>query len=205
MRLADAEGLASVSMQRVAGFLNVTPMSLYHYLDSKEELLAVMVDAAIGAPDESLVTLAWRRGLTRWAQTLADRRLSHPWSVEVLPTRPPLTPNHVGWTELGLKVLAPTGLSSAERLSVLLTVDGWSQHHVRQCVAMGLVGVPLTGSPPDQYSRHLSELIDPDRFPQLAGSVGNGIVAGEDYHAQEFGRGITLLLDGVEALIGRLS
>lgn len=201
--VADAEGLAAVSMQRVATALGVTPMSLYHYVDSKDELLAIMVDDAIGEPESSPTTPGWRAGLTQWAATLAERRLRHPWSVEVLPARPPLTPHQIGWTELGLEILESTGLSTEERLSVLLAVDGWSQQHVRQCVAMGLVGVPAAGSPPDLYAQHVAELIDPERFPQLALSFGGGAPPGGDYHAHEFERGITLLLDGVEAMVAR--
>jgi len=190
-------------MQRVARALDVTPMSLYHYVDSKGELLAVMVDTAVGPPESSIATLGWRVGLQCWAQALVERRLAHPWTVEILPTRPPLTPNLIGWTELGLAVLTGTGLEPVERLSVLLAVDGWSQHHVRQCVGMGLVGVPAADSPPGQYAQHLEALISADDFPQLTGAYQTGLPTGVDYHTEEFARGIALLLDGVGALIGR--
>jgi len=48
--LADAEGLAAVSMAQVAESLGVTTMALYRYLAGKDELLALMSDAAIGMP-----------------------------------------------------------------------------------------------------------------------------------------------------------
>ncbi|WP_258025459.1 TetR/AcrR family transcriptional regulator, partial [Streptomyces bambusae] len=48
--IADAEGLAGVSMQRVAGELGVTKMALYRYLPGKAELVALMVEAALGVP-----------------------------------------------------------------------------------------------------------------------------------------------------------
>ena len=50
IRLADAEGLAAVSMSRVATALGTAPMSLYRYVAAKDELLALMVDAAYGPP-----------------------------------------------------------------------------------------------------------------------------------------------------------
>ena len=46
--LAGAEGIGAVSMGRVAGELGSSPMSLYRYVDAKDELLALMVDAALG-------------------------------------------------------------------------------------------------------------------------------------------------------------
>ena len=44
--VADAEGLAAVSMQRVAADLGYTKMSLYRYLPGKAELVAAMIERA---------------------------------------------------------------------------------------------------------------------------------------------------------------
>src|SRR5262249_13348359 len=48
VQVADAEGLAAVSMSRVAAELGTAPMSLYRYVAAKDELLALMFDAAYG-------------------------------------------------------------------------------------------------------------------------------------------------------------
>jgi hypothetical protein len=48
VELADADGLAAVSMKRVAERLGFTTMSLYRYVASKDELLAVMFDTVAG-------------------------------------------------------------------------------------------------------------------------------------------------------------
>jgi AcrR family transcriptional regulator len=48
VQVADAEGLAAVSMSRVAAELGTAPMSLYRYVTAKDELLALMLDAAYG-------------------------------------------------------------------------------------------------------------------------------------------------------------
>ena len=45
--LVDAEGLEAVSMQRVAKELGYTTMSLYRYVDSKEDMLVLMRDASM--------------------------------------------------------------------------------------------------------------------------------------------------------------
>ena len=41
--VADRDGLDGVSMKSVAAELGMTPMSLYRYVDSKEQLLEVML------------------------------------------------------------------------------------------------------------------------------------------------------------------
>ena len=48
--VADADGLAGVSMQRVAADLGYTKMSLYRYLSGKAELVALMVERVMGEP-----------------------------------------------------------------------------------------------------------------------------------------------------------
>src|SRR5437588_11584179 len=49
--LADAEGLAALSMRRVAETLQLSPMSLYTYVPSKAELMDLMLDRVAGEMD----------------------------------------------------------------------------------------------------------------------------------------------------------
>jgi AcrR family transcriptional regulator len=66
--VASSEGLGAVSMSRVAGELGTSAMSLYRYVASKDELLALMVDAAFGKSVEPFDPSGpWRTGLEKWA------------------------------------------------------------------------------------------------------------------------------------------
>ena len=66
VEIADAGGLGAVSMASVSASLGFTTMSLYRYLDSKDELYAVMVDVAYGPPAlEYHPQQAWRERITR--------------------------------------------------------------------------------------------------------------------------------------------
>ena len=77
--IADIDGIAAVSMKRVAQALGLTTMSLYRYLDSKADLLAVMSDVAAGAPTVRFgPRWGWRRRLQSWAVGIADVRRAHP-------------------------------------------------------------------------------------------------------------------------------
>ena len=61
IQLADAEGLAALSMRRVADHLGVAAMSLYTYIPSKAELMDLMMDAVYGEleqPDD--LESGWR-------------------------------------------------------------------------------------------------------------------------------------------------
>src|SRR6185312_2685134 len=69
VEVASSDGLAAVSMARVASEVGASTMSLYRYVASKEELLGMMVDAAYGRPPElDPRASGWRDGLTRFAE-----------------------------------------------------------------------------------------------------------------------------------------
>jgi AcrR family transcriptional regulator len=61
VKVADAGGISAVSMQRVASDLGYPKMSLFRYVTGKAELLAVMIEEAMGAPpDMTAVAGGWR-------------------------------------------------------------------------------------------------------------------------------------------------
>ncbi|MGH8966710.1 MAG: TetR/AcrR family transcriptional regulator, partial [Actinomycetes bacterium] len=91
IRLADSEGLAGLSMQRLADRLGYTKMSLYRHIPGKAELTALMVETAIGAPPELAAagSARWRTGMHSWSLLMFDRYRRHPWAMELLAgTRP---------------------------------------------------------------------------------------------------------------------
>ncbi|MFC8042590.1 TetR/AcrR family transcriptional regulator [Nocardia sp. NPDC057353] len=110
--LADADGLATLSMQRLAERLGFTKMSLYRYVPGKAELVALMLDTALGEPPE-LPAGDWRAGLSRWCATLYERFRAHPWALEVAVGSRPVGPNEMAWMEAALTALADTGLATA--------------------------------------------------------------------------------------------
>src|ERR1700750_1677919 len=82
VRMADAEGLDAVSMNRVAKELGTGAMSLYRYVESKQELLALMIDAAIGTVPPPPAAGAWRTRLEHWAWSTVKGMREHPWAAD---------------------------------------------------------------------------------------------------------------------------
>src|SRR5215813_7601732 len=103
VQVADAEGLAAVSMSRVAAELGTAPMSLYRYVAAKDELLALMFDAAYGpSPTGTGDDAGWRAGLSRWAWTMRAAMQRHPWVLHIPISGLSTLPNEVAWFEEGL-------------------------------------------------------------------------------------------------------
>jgi AcrR family transcriptional regulator len=205
--LADTEGLAAVSMSKVAGAVGTGAMSLYRYVSGKEELLTLMVDAAYGAPTPRPADAAgWRAGLTWWARIQLDAMSRHGWAVRVPLPGPPLTPNIVRWLENGLRCLSGTPLSETEKMSVILLVSGYARNEAS--VTADLDETFLAGATPQEamsrYGRLLTELTDEREFPELNTVIASGFFdAQDDPPDAEFLFGLERILDGIAELILR--
>lgn len=207
--IADDEGLAAVSMKRVAVSLGLTTMSLYRYLDSKEQLYDVMADCAAGP-----VTVrygprwSWRRRLHAWGTAVAGYRLAHPWTLEIRTGAPPATPNLLAWMEAGLQALEGSALTEQQRFSTLLVVDSFATGHARTSVSVGLAhrDVAAQNATGAAYLALLGQVLDPQRYPALTRGVPVAM-GGEDeadFYGTELDFGLDLVLDGVAALIERV-
>ncbi|RMI34956.1 TetR/AcrR family transcriptional regulator [Nocardia stercoris] len=138
---ADADGLANLSMQRLADRLGCAKMALYRYVPGKAELHALMLDRALGpapepvAPESDSAEDSWRDPLRRWTLAIFERMRAHPWSQELTIGIRPLGPNEIGWLEAALTQLADTPLSAAERLDTVVLLTGHARGLAEQAVA----------------------------------------------------------------------
>jgi AcrR family transcriptional regulator len=200
IHVAVSEGLDSLSMARVASELGVGTMSLYRYVAAKDELLTLMVDAALGTPrDPPLPDQSWREGITEWAVWLRDAYRRHPWTLKVPITAPPLGPNNVAWLEGALRSLGATPLSEQQKLSTVLLISGFVRNDATLTADFAAANQGEQVMP--RYGALLSQLIEPARFPALQRAIASGALDDEDDPDQEFRFGLQRILDGVELLI----
>ncbi|MFD7630020.1 TetR/AcrR family transcriptional regulator [Streptomyces sp. NPDC059851] len=199
--IADAEGLADVSMQRVAAHLGVTKMALYRYVPGKAELVALMADAAIGpCPPPEASSGGWRGQLEEWARLLAEGFGRHPWVLEATVGPRVMGPAELSWLERAVAALDGTGLSGAERMDAAVLLAG----HVRAITQQARAASP-EGSPEAQLGVILGDLMQAhgERFPALTAALASAARSGGQDQAWEFG--LQRILDGLAALIDRRS
>ncbi|GAA0507324.1 TetR family transcriptional regulator [Saccharopolyspora subtropica] len=190
IEVADAEGLAAVSMQRVAGELGFTKMSLYRYVPGKAELVALMADLAMGEPPA--LHGFWRDRLDAWARALLPRFVQHPWVLEVT-TGPRIPgPNELAWMEAAVSALSGTGLRGSEQLDAVVVLVG----HVRG-IAQQAAATP-DDSPERQLHTSLADLLRDhgDRYPAVTAALAEA-----DFHDEALDFGLARILDGLATLI----
>ena len=117
--LADAGGLPAVSTRAVAAHFDKTPMALYAYVGSKENLLALMQDHASALPtwDDPATGLA--DDLLAWAFHHFDLHTAHPWLTERGWARHTQGPNEQDWMERLLAILAAWSVPAPDRAAMV--------------------------------------------------------------------------------------
>jgi AcrR family transcriptional regulator len=208
LTVAASDGLAAVSMARVAAELGVGTMSLYRYVTSKSELLQLMVDAGLGPPPQAEAGASWRDGLAgwAWAQLAAYRRQL--WAVQVPLPGPPTTPNALRWVEQALSCMRGTRLDESQKMSVILLVSSYVRNQATmeaQIDAAARAASHGTGDLMAEYGKLLSSLLDERRFPELSRVAAAGVLAKADPWDDEFAFGLDRILDGIEVLVTGLA
>lgn len=204
--IADAEGLAALSMRRVASDLGIPTMSLYRYVPAKDGLVLLMADAAIGElhlPDPP--PRGWRAQLEVAARLQWAGYKRHPWLPPVISlTRPQVLPNGIKHTEWSLRAVDGLGLDPNTRLHVAVTLFGFVRG-----TAVNLEpeaeAAQDTGLDNEQWmdsqEAAMAALLKTGPVPHLARVMGESVELDLD---TLFEFGLRRLLDGLEELI-RLS
>jgi AcrR family transcriptional regulator len=126
IRIADTDGLDSLSMRRLADEVGVGAMTLYGYVPGRAELLQLMLDAIAAETYRDRPLPRSRRSLRTAVRYIAecnwDRALAHPWSVEIPPGRPIVGPGESRKYEHELEPLDGIGLSDRDMDALLATV-----------------------------------------------------------------------------------
>src|ERR1700722_11077534 len=211
--LADAEGLANLSMPHLAERLGRAQVALHRCVPGKSELVALMVDAALGDPPEPPAQTSptspagrtpasgqqqWRTVLRQWATTINARYRLHPWAIDATAGARPTGPHEMAWMETALAALAGTGRTGPERLDAVALLNG----HVRSLVQVAPAGHHDLET---EMARQIGVALaaHPDRYPQVLAAFSESPPAAGRNNALDFG--IDRILDGLAALIATRS
>jgi AcrR family transcriptional regulator len=131
IKLADEEGLDAVSIRRIAAELSARPMSLYQFIERKDDLFDLMFDQLAG---EALVPGElpgdWREALLLIAEHSREASLKHPWILRAHGRTRGVGPNVIRHVEQSLAALETLDIPSERRHAILTAVDNYTLGHV---------------------------------------------------------------------------
>jgi AcrR family transcriptional regulator len=200
--IADAEGFDALSMRRLATALDAGTMTLYHYVRTKDELLALVSDTIMGELllEEDELAGGWRSAMTNIARHSLATFQRHPWIFDVRDD-PAIGPNAVRHFDQSLQALAELQISITDKLDILSAVDEFVFGHALQ-MRNNYSDVEETAS----MSVYVAELAATGDYPQLSkliaehGTDGVWDIVGCTYRdPQRFERNLRRLLDGIAA------
>ncbi|MGK5638491.1 TetR/AcrR family transcriptional regulator [Streptomyces sp. URMC 126] len=211
MRLLDAEGLAKFSMRRLAAELGVTAMSVYWYVDNKDDLLELALDEASGeiaVPDPEAADADWREQLRHLAYEYRGMLTRHPWVARLVGQYLNIGPKAMRFGDVTLRVLRHSGVEPsriAGSLGALFQfVYGFATVQTlydERCRAAGIEQ--------DRYFKEVTDTLTerPDFAAQYTESVAmarrvrEGSI--EDMWERDFAFGLDTVIAGIEVMRDR--
>ncbi|MCM2391374.1 TetR/AcrR family transcriptional regulator [Streptomyces albipurpureus] len=210
VRLLDSEGAARFSMRRLAAELEVTAMSVYWYVDTKDDLLELALDAVfatVRAPDVSTPG-EWREQLRALAVSYRAALVRHPWASSLIGTFLNIGPHSIAFALSTQQVMRNTGLSPRGQrgalAAVLQFIYGFGTHEghfIQRCDAAGMSQ--------DEFIREAMVTVNEE--PGLKESFETMAYLNEtrsentvsQQQDQDFDCALELLVAGIEAMAAR--
>jgi AcrR family transcriptional regulator len=204
--VADTEGIEAVSMRRVAAELGAGTMTLYHYVRTKDELLALMDDAIMGellVPDDEIPS-NWRDALSAIARRTRDAFERHPWALYPI-GEPQIGPNALRHVEQSVGAVAELKLDLAATFEIVGLLDEYVFGYAMRRREPGPDDPDTREGWLERFTEYIEAELATGEYPHLAALMPDGGLSAvwEDMQAAEaakdrFERGLERLLDGIE-------
>jgi AcrR family transcriptional regulator len=199
--IADANGLAAVSMRKLADRLDAGAMSLYHYFPNKDALLDAMVDAVFARIEAPTLADDWKTALRKRAISTRAALTRHPWALDVMESSTSPGMASLQLHDAVLTCLRKAGFSVEDSVHAYSVQDAYIYGF-----ALQEKNLPFkTGAEAAQIGAMMIEQFRPlaDMLPSSFEVVGGYIAKGGYDPTAEFLFGLDLILDGLERMLQR--
>jgi AcrR family transcriptional regulator len=191
--VADAGGVAAVTMRSVAKILGVEAMSLYYHVANKDALLDSLADwvfEQITLPD---VEDNWRIGMVARAHSARSVLSKHPWALGMLESRPTPGEKLLRHHDSVLGCLLRGGMTPVLAAHAFSAIDSYIFGFV-------LNEASLSSEPENSEQEGFSAAVakQAEKYPNMALIA---MAAMNDFNftfEDEFDYGLSLILDGFD-------
>jgi AcrR family transcriptional regulator len=210
--IADRHGFDAVTMKRIAAELGASTMTLYYYVRTKADVVALMQDAILAEiriPADEFPA-GWREATTVIARRTRQVLMAHPWSLSSL-DETQFGPNAARHFEQSLAATADTRLPAPARLELIAAVDDYVAGNALHGIE-ALTRARLAASDPELVTATIAywtTQLRPGEFPELTALYRAGAAAEATERAappmtqnaldHQFEQGLAALLDGLAA------
>ncbi len=193
--LADEDGIAGLSMRKLAKSLRVEAMSLYHHVASKGDLLDGMIDWVFAEIELPSLDLAWKAAMMRRSDSLRGVLLRHRWAVGLMDSRSSPGMATLRQHDAMIGCCRAAGFTVVGAGHALSLIDSYVYGFVLQEVS-------LPFGPGDDMGQKVDEIVPAEMlaaFPHLAELTTELVLRPGYQYGDEFALGIELVVDGLLA------
>jgi AcrR family transcriptional regulator len=196
--VADAGGIAALTIRSLAAELGVKPMAVYHHVANKEEILDGIVDLVFAEIELPTIGGDWHNEMQRRASSAREAMRRHPWAIGLVETR--TSPGHATLRhhDAVIGTLRAGGFSVEMTAHAFALIDAFVYGF-----ALSEATLPFNG--PDtvpEVAEQMMAQFSPDDYPHLVEfSVEHVMKPGYDY-SEEFEFGLDVVLDGLARAVG---
>lgn len=184
LAVIDGAGLDTLSMRTVAQELGIGTMSLYRYVEDREQLEQLVVDLVLSELDPSAPDGSWTERVTVLAERIREAVAAHPAVVPLFLSHRHRNPHVMAWGEAVLGILTEAGFADRRRVIAFRTLISY---------LVGAFSAEQLGPLSGPGTVVLAEL-PPTPFPLLAETART---AREIPAAEEFRGGLAIVLAGL--------
>ena len=194
IRIADKDGIESLSMRKLARSLGVEAMSLYNHVANKEEALDGIVDIVVAEIEVPAIGADWKSVMRRRAISAHEVLLTHPWASMLIVSRVNVGPAMLRYIDATIGCLREAGFTYAMADRAWNAID----NHIYGFTLQTL-NFPLDPSEYAEAAQHFLPLIPEDQYPYLR-ALSEQVIDGTHNGVQDFTFGLDLILDGLESI-----
>jgi len=197
IELADAGGLAALTMRGLGHALGVEAMSLYNHVEDKDDVLDGIVDQVLSTISLTPAGDGWRPSIRESAVSAHGILVRHPWACELvlLPNRPRVSSARLRYIESILSRLRGGGFSPSGASRGYHAIDS----HVLGFTLWEL-GHTMPDDAPPGFLESLLRSFDFSDYPFLAEHAKEHLKETTIPELGEFEFGLDLVLDGLEKI-----
>jgi AcrR family transcriptional regulator len=195
--VADENGITALTMRSLANALGVKPMALYHHVANKEEILDGIIDLVFAEIDLPRADGDWASAVRHRARSARRVLARHSWAIPLLESRTAPGPATLRQHDAMLGVLRSAGFSIPQAAQAYSLLDSYVYGF-----ALTEAALPFDPDTAPEVAEAILAHLSAQDHPHLAELVREYALQPGYDHGEEFDRGLDLILDSLERLLG---
>jgi AcrR family transcriptional regulator len=197
LEVADAGGITALTIRSLADKLGVKPMSVYHHVANKDEILDCIVDLVFSEIELPTAGGDWHTEMRRRAISARQALRRHPWAIQLLQSRTDPGPATLRHHNAIIGSLRGAGFSVQMTAHAFALIDSYVFGFALSEAALPIHGPETVAEVAGSMMRQFPT----DAYPHLVEfSTEHILKPGYDFGA-EFEFGLDLILDALTTTI----